>query len=149
LTPSAQRSGFSANQRWRFLGLTALFCVGIAILVWAIGDASFGSSLAVSLCIGLSINGTFMVFGSYLERFMNPYVSAIPLVAIGLCIGMLLGGTLVMRDPLYLFADDNTTLVLGVFFGVVALRCSARERAFYRPRQNWRWLPANISGRRG
>ena len=99
---------------------TALFCVGIGITNWLLDyGVTLADSLMVSLCIGLSINSMFVFFQDACETYMSPYVAAIPLTGVGLVIGLLLAGTLVISEPLFFFTNDYTTLVFGVFFGIL------------------------------
>ena len=99
---------------------TALFCLGIGVTNWILDyGVTFWDSLIVSLCIGLSINSMFVFFQDACETYMSPYVAAIPLTAIGLLVGLLLAGAVVVGDPLFFFTDNYTTLVFGVFFGIL------------------------------
>ena len=100
-------------------GLVCVFSFAIAVMLWSLSDGPFWSYLVISLCIGCSICLSFIFLGRFMLQFFSPYVGAIPITAIGLAVGMLLGGTLVLGRPLFFFAEDYSTLLLGVFFGVL------------------------------
>ncbi len=104
---------------WVNFGYVCVFCVAIAVMLSLLNPSPFLPNLAVSLCIGCSISLSFIFLGNFMLRFFSPYVGAIPITAIGLVVGMLLGGTLVVGRPLFFFAEDYRTLLLGVFFGVL------------------------------
>ncbi|NKC01698.1 MAG: hypothetical protein GKR90_24795 [Pseudomonadales bacterium] len=99
---------------------TGLFCLAIGTVNWLIdAEVPLLTSIAVSFCIGFSINTTFVTLGGFFNQFLSPYVSPIPLTAIGLAIGLYLAGALVVGEPLYFFTQSFATLVFGVFFGIV------------------------------
>ena len=104
---------------WVNFGYVCVFCVAIALMITTLAGGPFWANLVVSLCIGCSISLSFIFLGNFMLRFFSPYVGAIPITGVGLIVGMLLGGTLVLGRPLFFFAEDYSTLLLGVFFGVV------------------------------
>jgi sensor histidine kinase YesM len=118
------------SRTWLSTLYTAALCLGVAVFLWLLGAShSFPATLGVSLCIGLSINSTFMLFRERGERFAHPMVVAMLLTGVGLGIGLLLGGTLVLGRPLYFFSDDYSSIVIGIFFGIVGFTIiSTRER---------------------
>ena len=104
---------------WLNFGYVCIFSFAIAVMISALTNSPFLPNLMVSLCIGCSICLSFIFLGRFMLQFFSPYVGAIPITAIGLVIGMLLGGTLVVGRPLFFFAEDYSTFLLGVFFGVL------------------------------
>jgi LytS/YehU family sensor histidine kinase len=109
---------------------TTILCVGIALLLWLIGVSEpFSAALGVSLCIGLSINASFLLLRAPWERLLGPPLTAIALTGVGLGIGLTLAGGLVVGDFLYFFNDEYSSIILGVFFGIVGFTIiSSRER---------------------
>lgn len=107
---------------WGSLGYTALFCLAIGLLLWALdADNSLPSLIAVSLCIGLSINLSFILLQDLVTPYLSPYLVSVLLIALGLGVGLSIGGLLLFAEPLYFFRDDYVSLMLGVFFGIVGL----------------------------
>ncbi len=99
---------------------TGVFCLGIALVIWLVSDsASLWVNLAVSFSIGWSINLAFLLLGGLMQQFLNPYVAAIPITALGLCFGLTIGGVLITGSPWYFFQNDFSGLVLAAFFGIV------------------------------
>ena len=108
------------HRAWLSTAYTALLCLGIAVFLWLLQqDTSFLRLLGVSLCIGMSINVTLMLLREFVERWLHPALAAIVLTALGLSAGLMLGGGLVLGHPLYFFSGDYTTVIFGVFFGIV------------------------------
>jgi signal transduction histidine kinase len=109
---------------------TAVFCLGIGLLLWALGDQQdLVRYIGVSLCIGMSIMVAFHVLQTPFERFLSPVFVPIPIVAVGLCVGLFLGGSLFVGKPWFYFSEEWSSLMLGVFFGIVGyLMFGARER---------------------
>lgn len=97
--------------------LTIAFCIAIALLLWVLGVSDLGSSLIISLSIGLSINTAFCLFQDQLERWMPAHLAPIPIQIGGIGFGLILGAWLVMDDPWYFFRYAQTTVMLGLFFG--------------------------------
>ena len=52
-------------------------------------------------------------------NWLGPYLAAIPITAIGLVVGLGIGGWMVSGRVTFFFVDDFTTLIMGVFFGVI------------------------------
>jgi signal transduction histidine kinase len=104
------------------MGYTTVFCVAIGLLLWFLDVAEpLTSALTVSLCIGWSINLTFIAVGDSTERLLPPYIASILLTAVGLGVGLFAAGTALFRDPLFFYADNYGSLVLGVFFAIVGI----------------------------
>lgn len=102
------------------LMLTAGFCMAIALLLALLGlSSSLWSTSIVSLCIGLSIHLTFIIFGDTAGRILPPYLAPIPQTAVGLLLGLMAAGIFTRGLPGYFFADSYTTLILGIFFGAL------------------------------
>ncbi|MGK0223409.1 MAG: hypothetical protein ACI9ON_002654 [Limisphaerales bacterium] len=114
----------------RILAYTGLFCIGIRVTNWFIdSDVAFWGSLAVSFCIGWSINLSFFLLERVLSPIFGPYLAPIPITAIGLAVGLLLAGSLVVGSPLFFCTENYFTLAAGVFFGIVGfLLFSTRDR---------------------
>ena len=104
-----------------FLWVT-VFSFGIAILVWSTSESDeFFANLVVSLCIGWSISLSFILLERPIQRLFNPYFGAVVLTLGGLAFGLFLAGTVILKDPLYFFRRDFSTLLVGIFFAVVGL----------------------------
>jgi len=102
--------------------LTVAFCVAVAVLLTAVGMAAgFGAVLVISLSIGLSLHCTSLLLGPRLSSPGRWFLGPVVVTVVGVGIGLLLAGTLVGGNPLLFFSRDNTTLIAGVFFGVVGL----------------------------
>ena len=114
----------------RTLAYTGLFCTGIGVTNWFIdSDVAFWGSLAVSFCIGWSINLAFFLLGRVLSTVFGPYLAPVPITAIGLAMGLLLASSLVAGSPLFFFTESYFTLAAGVFFGRIGfLLFSTRDR---------------------
>ncbi len=117
----------------RFAGFiqVGIFCAAIALLVWWLIDFDIGywRVLAVSLSIGWSVQITAKLLRERVQRRLGPWLTPIPVVAVGLAAGLLLGGTLVAGQPLRFFSQDFGTLALGLFFGITGfLIFGAQER---------------------
>ncbi len=107
---------------WQTLLHTGLFCLAIALLLWWLeGFENLDGYLAVSFAIGWSINVSFILFNNAALKVMSPYIAPIPLTAFGLGVGLMLGGTYVAGNPLLFFTENNGTLLVGLFFGVVGI----------------------------
>lgn len=116
----AEQSGEGWQSHLRAYAYTSLFCLGIASVFWFVSDdVSFWDSMIVSFCIGWSINTAFTVLENGMNRFMSPYVSPIPITAVGLAVGLVLAGLLIVGRPWFFFTDSYLTLVFGVFFGII------------------------------
>ncbi len=111
---------YKVHQPWATMGYTFLFSLGIGLMSWSFeGSGTIWTHLMVSICIGLSINGAFILLGPWANARMNPYIAPIPIVAAGLTAGLLLAGWAVIGAPLFFFGDDFSTLIAGIFFGIV------------------------------
>lgn len=121
---------FTPGRSWPSTVYTVALCIGIALLLRLVGvSTSFLPTLVVSLCIGLSINTTFMMLRKPFERRLHPMLVAILLTGFGLCLGLMLAGWLVLNDALSFFGGSYTSIIIGLFFGVVGLAIvSSRER---------------------
>ncbi len=105
---------------WQMLFNTGLFCLAIALLLWWLGGfQNLDGYLAVSFAIGWSINVSFILFSNATLKVLSPYIAPIPLTAFGLGVGLMLGGMYVDGNPLLFFTENNGTLLVGMFFGVV------------------------------
>ncbi len=109
------------NPTWKNFLYTGVLCFGIAVVLTLLVGSHFGRNLIVSLSIGLSINGAFRLLEGPLSRFLHPYVAPIPIIAIGLSFGLTLGGGLITRNPWFFFTQDYSSIILGVFFTIIAL----------------------------
>lgn len=110
--------------------MTTIFCVAIAgLLAMLEFSPSFGSTLVISLCIGLSINTAFIVVGDRLKHWESWYLGPIIITAAGLGFGLALAGQLVLGRPWFFFSSDYSSLVAGIFFGVLGFMIfSTREQ---------------------
>ena len=137
--------------------MTSLFCLAIAALLWVLsGRTGFLESASVSLCIGLSIQTSFLMIGSRLEQMMPRYLAAIPNVVIGFTTGLLLGGILIRGNLMFYFDDESSTVVLAVFFGVIGyvifrgrvrlidLRAQVAEQALAKKQQEKEFLASQL-----
>ena len=109
---------------WREFFYNTLFCLAIAGVLEYVDypyTPLFGDTVIVSLSIGWSIHLAYHLLGGLLDNFFPVYFSVILLTAIGLSVGLLIAGTIVAGNPLLFFQDNYTSLVLGVFFGIVGL----------------------------
>ena len=105
-----------------FLGFTGLFCLTIGLLLWYLGvTESAWISILISLCIGWSINLTFILAEKLVAQYMPAYLVPIPLTAFGLTIGLLISGSILFREPLNFFTDNYLALIIGVFFSIVGV----------------------------
>lgn len=102
----------------RSYGYTSLFCLAIAVLLWAIAGGGFLDYLVVSFCIGLSIATASALLEPLLEGWLSPYLVPLPITLAGLVVGLVLGG-LWLGGPWYFFDEAWDTWILGIFFGVV------------------------------
>ena len=101
-------------------GWNTLLCFAIATLLWSLGATDgFLGTLAVSCCIGYSINTAFLLLQPLAHGRIAPYIAPIPITAIGLAVGLVLGGLLAAGDPWFFFAENWGTPILGIFFGIV------------------------------
>ncbi len=108
------------HQPWQTLGYTTLFALGISVMSWLFdGQSDWGTHVVVSLSIGWSIVLAFIALNGLMNRVLNPYVAPIPIITLGLSIGLIISGWLVTNNMWYFFAEDFSTLVTGIFFGVV------------------------------
>ncbi|MEM7077003.1 MAG: histidine kinase [Pseudomonadota bacterium] len=99
---------------------TSLFCLAVALVTWINSwNTSLLQSLLVSFSIGLSINTCFLMLSERLQPLFGPYITPIPVTALGLAIGLVIGGTLVAGRPLLFFTSNYWTLVSGVFLGII------------------------------
>ena len=106
-------------------GLNTVFCGAIALLLLLLGvTSSIGHTAVTSLCIGWSIHLTFLFTNEALGQILPTYLTPIPQIAIGLLFGLLLAGSIVYGQPL-IFYGDISTLMLGVFFGIIGVAISA------------------------
>ncbi len=99
--------------------LTGLLCLGISLLVVIFTGTPFWASALMSFSIGWSINLSFLLLGNLLARWMNPYVAAIPLTALGMAFGLIVSGVGIFGDAWHFFIGEYDTLVITTFFGVV------------------------------
>ena len=105
-----------------YLGFTGLFCLAIGLLLWYLGVAeSAWTSILISLCIGWSINLTFILAENLIGQYMPAYLVPIPLTAFGLTIGLLIAGSILFHEPLHFFTDNYLALIIGVFFSIVGV----------------------------
>ena len=105
-----------------YLGFTGLFCLAIGLLLWYLGiTESAWISILISLCIGWSINLTFILAEKLFAQYMPAYLVPIPLTAFGLTIGLLISGSILFREPLNFFTDNYLALIIGVFFSIVGV----------------------------
>ena len=99
---------------------TSLFSLSIALFTWVLSSSSsLVSALIVSFCIGLSINTAFVLLFDRAKELMSPYLSVLPIAAIGLCVGLIAAGTLTAGEPMYFLTESYGTLIFGLFFGIV------------------------------
>lgn len=110
--------------------LTSFFCLSIAILLTLLTfTESFNTTLIISFCIGLSINTAFVLLGDRLSQWESWYVAPILITFSGLGFGLIVAGQLVMGDTWFFFSSDYSSLIAGIFFGVVGfLVFSTREQ---------------------
>ena len=105
-----------------YLGFTGLFCLAIGLLLWYLGVAeSAWTSILISLCIGWSINLTFILAENLIGQHMPAYLVPIPLTAFGLTIGLFIAGSILFHEPLFFFTDNYLALIIGVFFSIVGV----------------------------
>ena len=105
-----------------YLGFTGLFCLAIGLLLWYLGvTESAWTSILISLCIGWSINLTFILAEKIIDQYMPAYLVPIPLTAFGLTIGLLIAGSILFHEPLHFFTDNYLALIIGVFFSIVGV----------------------------
>lgn len=113
VTPGASRRDIASGYL-----LTSGFCIAIGILLWILRVSELVDSLIVSLSIGLSINTAFVLFQDRLERWLPVYIAPIPIQIGGIGLGLLVGAWITQGDPWFFFRYAQTTLLLGLFFGV-------------------------------
>ena len=78
-----------------YLGFTGLFCLAIGLLLWYLRvTESAWTSILISLCIGWSINLTFILAENLIGQCIPAYLVPIPLTAFGLTIGLLIAGSI-------------------------------------------------------
>lgn len=99
--------------------LTGGFCVAIAGLLWGLGLSSFETSLITSLAIGLSIQTAYILLQDPLEQWLPVWLAPIPIQIGGLTVGLMLGAWINFGDVWFFFRYAQTTMLLGLFFGVV------------------------------
>lgn len=99
--------------------LTGLLCLGISVMVVMFTGTPLWASALMSFSIGWSINLSFVLLGNVVVRWLNPYVAAIPLTALGMAFGLIISGMGIFGDPWYFFFGEYDTLVITTFFGVV------------------------------
>jgi len=105
---------------------TSSFCIAIAALLFVLGvSSSMGPTTVLSLCIGWSIHLTFVIFGEAVDRLLPPYLAPIPQTAVGLLFGLVAAGSIIHSQAFYFFADNYSTLIIGVFFGILGFVISA------------------------
>ena len=105
-----------------YLGFTGLFCLAIGLLLWYLRvTESAWTSIIISLCIGWSINLTFILAEKIIDQYMPAYLVPIPLTAFGLTIGLLIAGSILFHEPLHFFTDNYLALIIGVFFSIVGV----------------------------
>ena len=108
------------SRLWISLLYTSAICLAIGLLVWFLGVSdSVWTAILVSLCIGWSINMSFIFWEDRVNRLLPTYLVPIPLSAVGFAVGLLLAGTLAFRDPVFFFTLKDPTFILGVFFSIV------------------------------
>ena len=110
--------------------ITLLLCLAVAVLLWLLGiSRPFWVSLTISLCIGLSINTSFLLLRVPCEKLIGPLLSSVVITSIGLAIGLTLAGGLVTGNWMYFIDGRYTSIIIGVFFGIVGFMIvSSRER---------------------
>ncbi len=97
-----------------------MLCVAIAGLLEAVGsESTFAENLIVSLCIGYSICSISMLLWPRLQDRLPAGVGELLTLSIGLVIGLALGGWAVTGSPQFFFVEDTSTLVVGIFFGML------------------------------
>ena len=110
---------FIMSKVWISFVLTIAFSLAVALIVWLLDlTNSLWLAILVSLCIGGSLNLTFVLFESRVRQLLPDYLVPIPLVAIGFVVGLLLAGTLSYGDPVFFFTL-HPTLIVAVFFAIV------------------------------
>ncbi len=125
---------YSGTKQWKQVAagylLTATFCFAIAVLLSLMGMSySFNASLIISLCIGLSINTAFVLLSDRLNTWESWYLGPIIISMVGLGVGLIIAGLIILRDPWFFFSSDYSSLIAGVFFGIVGfLIFSTREQ---------------------
>jgi sensor histidine kinase YesM len=113
--------------------LTSFFCLAIAILLNLLGMVQkFSSTLTISFSIGLSINTAFILLSARLRQWESWYIAPIVITLIGLGIGLAIAGVLVIGDAWFFFSSDYSSLITGIFFGVVGfLIFNTREQLLH------------------
>lgn len=109
--------------------LTSTFCLAIAILLTVLGlTDGFGITLTISFCIGLSINTAFVLLSKRMSQLEKWYLGPIIITTLGLSFGLIVAGALILQKPWFFFSSNHSSLVAGIFFGVVGfLMFSTRE----------------------
>ncbi|MEM1230542.1 MAG: histidine kinase [Pseudomonadota bacterium] len=135
VSPETPPSGIYPLPRMaKSYGITTVFCISIALLLWVLGSSDLYWGMVISFCIGYSICTAFAFGHGYLNRFVSPYLTPIPLQIGGLALGLLLAGQILTGDPAHFIVGNFSVLVLGIFFGVVvyAFSSSRARLADYR-----------------
>jgi hypothetical protein len=112
-------SAYTPEQMLKSYGITTVFCIAIALLLWVLNVSDLRYGLTISFCIGYAICSAFAFCHGWLNRRFSPYLTPIPLQVGGLAAGLMLAGLLLEGSPLFFFSRDHSAVVLGVFFGVI------------------------------
>lgn len=98
-------------------GITIGFCVAFAVLLSLVGEHSLQDNLTVSLSIGLLTCSLSIALKPRLDEYLTPPLSAVFIIGSGLLAGLAIGSYLVMGHPLLLLTGDQSSLLIGAFFG--------------------------------
>ncbi len=114
----------------RSYGLSILFSFAIAVMLSSVLDGSgFKENLIISLSIGLSISTAFMFLGQLASQVLPPIVASVIVMLVGASIGVTLGSFFISGSLWTVFANNQTSWILGLFFGSIGLAIfSGREQ---------------------
>ena len=112
----------SARDILRNYALTTVFCLAIAVLLSVVGvGEDFPVTLVISLSIGLSINTAFVLLANRMKAWARWYLAPLLITTVGLTCGLILAGLFIRLDPWLFFSSNYSSVVAGIFFGVVGV----------------------------
>lgn len=119
----SEGSETSARELLLSFARTTLFCTLIGMILWLLDLAEpVWAGFFISFAIGYSLNTASILLHPRLLRHLHPLLATGLTTIAGLGTGLLIGGYVLTGDgSVFFFDDDYSTIILGLFFGVLGI----------------------------